>query len=58
MYKPPGGLYLEGGFNGGFFVLPFWEVSIWRDLHMEGLIFGILRYPDSSGRSLRQRDCN
>ena len=44
MYKPPGDLYLEGGFNGGFFVLPFWEVSIWRDLHMEGLIFGILRY--------------
>ena len=22
-YKPPGGLYLEGRFNGGFFVLRF-----------------------------------
>ena len=28
-YKPPGGLYLEGRFNGGFFALPVW-----------GLIFG------------------
>ena len=58
MYKPPGGLYLEGGFNGGFFVLPVWGAPIWRGLHMKGLIFGILRYPHSSGRSLRQRDCN
>ena len=23
-YKPPGGLYSEGQFNGGFFALPFW----------------------------------
>ena len=23
-YKPPGGLYLEGRFNGGFFALPGW----------------------------------
>ena len=29
-YKPPGGLYLEGRFNGRFFPLPVWE----------GLIFG------------------
>ena len=43
-YKPPGGLYLEGRFNGGFFVLPFWGAYIWRGLYMEGLIFGILRY--------------
>ena len=28
-YKPPGGLYLEGRFNGGFFALRVW-----------GLIFG------------------
>ena len=24
-YKPPGGLYLEGRFNGRFFPLPVWE---------------------------------
>ena len=28
------GSYLEGGFNGGFFVL-----LVWRGLYMEGLIF-------------------
>ena len=43
-YKPPRGLYLEGRFNGGFFVLPVWGAYIWRGLYMEGLIFGILRY--------------
>ena len=43
-YKPPGGLYLEGRFNGGFFALPVWGAYIWRGLYMEGLIFGILRY--------------
>ena len=42
--KPPGGLYLEGRFNGGFFALPVWGAYIWRGLYMEGLIFGILRY--------------
>ena len=42
-YKPPGGLYLEGRFNGGFFALPVWGAYIWRGLHMEGLIFGILQ---------------
>ena len=41
-YKPPGGLYLEGRFNGGFFALPVWGPYIWRGLYMEGLIFGIL----------------
>ena len=40
----PGGLYLEGRFNGGFFALPVWGAYIWRGLYMEGLIFGILRY--------------
>ena len=35
MYKPPGGLYLKGRFNGGF---------LGGGLYMEGLIFGILRY--------------
>ena len=39
-----GGLYLEGRFNGGFFVLPVWGAYILRGLYMEGLIFGILRY--------------
>ena len=38
-----GGLYLEGRFNGGFFVLRVWGAYIWRGLYMEGLIFGILR---------------
>ena len=31
----PGGLYLEGQFNGGFFVLP-----VWGGLYLEGLIHG------------------
>ena len=38
-----GGLYSEGRFNEGFFVLLFWGAYIWRSLYMEGLIFGILR---------------
>ena len=41
---PSGGLYPEGGFNGGFFALRVWGVYIWRSLYLEGLIFGILRY--------------
>ena len=43
-YKPLGGLYLEGRFNGRFFALPVGDACIWRVLYMEGLIFGILRY--------------
>ena len=43
-YKPPGGLYLEGRFIGGFFALRVWGAYIWRGVYMEGLIFGILRY--------------
>ena len=43
-YKPPVGLYLEGRFNGGLFALRVWGAYIWRDLYMEGLIFGILRH--------------
>ena len=42
--QAPGGLYLEGRFNGEFFALPDWGAYIWRGLYMEGLIFGILRY--------------
>ena len=47
MYKPLGGLYLEGRFNGGFFALPVWGAYFWRGLYTEGLIFGILRYLSS-----------
>ena len=39
-YKPPGGLYLEGWFNGGFFALRVWEAYIWRGLYKNGLILG------------------
>ena len=34
-YKPPGGLYLEEPFNGGFFALPVWGAYIWRGLLSE-----------------------
>ena len=37
--KPPGSLYLEGRFNGGFFC-----VTSLGGLYLEELIFGILRY--------------
>ena len=43
-YKPPGGFYVEGRFNGGFIALRVWRAYIWRGLYTEGLIFGILRY--------------
>ena len=33
--QAPGGLYLEGWFNGGFFALP-----VWGGLYLEGLIHG------------------
>ena len=43
-YKPQGGLYSEGQFNGGLFVLHVWGAYyIWGGLYMEGLIFGILQ---------------
>ena len=43
-YKPPGGLYLEGRFNGGFFALRVWGGLYLEGLKHGGLIFGILRY--------------
>ena len=43
-YKPPGGLYLEGRFNRGFFALRVSGAYISKGLYMEGLIFGLLRY--------------
>ena len=33
--SPPGGLYSEGRFKGGFFALRFWEAYIWRGLFSE-----------------------
>ena len=42
--QAPGGLYLEGQFNGGFFTLRVWGPYIWRNIYMEGLIFEILQY--------------
>ena len=33
--SPPGGLYQEGRFNGGFFVLQVWGAFIWRGLFSE-----------------------
>ena len=42
--QAPGGLYLEGRFNGGFFGLRAWGgggAYIWMGLYMERLIFGI-----------------
>ena len=41
--QAPGGLYLEGRFNGGVFALRALGAYIWRGVYMEGLIFGILR---------------
>ena len=36
-YKVPGGLYLEGQFNGGFFALRVWGSYIWRGYTWRGL---------------------
>ena len=38
--RPPGGLYSEGRFNGGFFALRFWRAYIWRGLFSE--FYGML----------------
>ena len=43
-HPPPRGVYLEGRFKGGFFVIPVWGAYIWRGLYIEGLFFGILLY--------------
>ena len=39
LFQAQAPFYLEGRFNGGFFAL-----QVWGGLHLEGLIFGILRY--------------
>ena len=49
--QAPGGLYLEGRFNGGSFALRVWGAYIWRGLYTEGLIFGILRYSKIAPKS-------
>ena len=41
--SPPGGLYSEGRFNGGFFALRFWGAYIWRGLFSE--FYGIFPRP-------------
>ena len=44
-YKPPRGLIIwRGDLTEGFLGYEFGGAYIWRDLYMEGLIFGILRY--------------
>ena len=40
--SPPGGLYSEGRFNGGFFALRFWGAYIWRGLFSE--FYGITQW--------------
>ena len=42
--SPPGAYIRRGDLTEGFFMLPFWGAYIWRNLYMEGLIFGILWY--------------
>ena len=42
--RPPGGLYSEGRFNGGFFCVTILGGLYLEGLCMEGHIFGILRY--------------
>ena len=44
-YNPPGVLYLEGRFDGGFFALPVGGAYIWRGYTWRGLFsdfYGIL----------------
>ena len=38
--SPPGGVYSEGRFNGGFFAVRFWGAYIWRGLFSE--FYGIM----------------
>ena len=40
--RPPGGLYSEGRFNGGFFALRFWGAYTWWGLFSE--FYGIFMY--------------
>ena len=50
MYKPPGGLYSKGRFNGGFFALRFRGAYKWRGLFSE--FYGMLFSAGAFGKSL------
>ena len=42
--SPRGAYIWRGNLMEGFFALPvLWVAYVWRDLYMDGLIFGILR---------------
>ena len=43
--SPRGAYIWRGDLTEVFFALLVWGGYIWRGLYMEGLIFGILRYP-------------
>ena len=49
---PPGGLYLVGRFNGGFFALRFWGAYTWRGLFSE--FYGNVPSPLDGMRDARQ----
>ena len=53
--QAPGGLYLEGRFNGGFFALPVWGAYIWRGLFFE--FYGIFRR-ERKPKILRNHKCD
>ena len=44
--SPRGAYTWRGDLTEGFFALRVWGACIWGGLYMEGLIFGILRYPN------------
>ena len=52
-YKPRGGLYLEGRFNGGFFALRVLGAYIWRGLYVERAYFRTFTVLSHFLRSLR-----
>ena len=45
--QAPGGLYLEGRFNGGYFALPVRGAYIWRGLFSE--FYGITKFSNLIG---------
>ena len=45
MTSPRGAYIWSGDLREGFLRYEFGGAYIWRGLYMEGLIFGILRYP-------------
>ena len=57
-YKPPGGLYLEGRFNGGFFALRVWGAYISGLLVECGKKWKIVRkiLPNRAGNSAEKSE--